>query len=135
MSEATAQSDGSPGQRLDKWLWAARFFKTRSLAAEAIAGGKIHLAGQRVKPARLIRPGDRLEIRKGEVTWEIVVRALNKQRRPASEATQLYEETLESSQRRSREARERRERGVEHAPGAGRPTKRDRRTLARIKGR
>ena len=121
-------------ERLDKWLWAARFFKTRSLAAQAVSGGKVEVAGARAKPARRIRIGERLSIRRGALQWVIVVRGLNRERRPAREAALLYEETPESHARRHREeerrrgeARARRERGL------GRPTKRERRDLERLK--
>lgn len=121
-------------ERLDKWLWAARFFKTRSLAAEAITGGKVQVADQRVKPARLIRTGDRILIRKGELLWEVIVQGLSKERRPAPEAVLLYEETQESKAHRAQEM-ERRQRAAQRAPGTGRPTKRDRRKLTELKGR
>ena len=79
-------ADPADAIRLDKWLWAARFFKTRQLAIEAINGGKVHVDGQRVKPSRVIRAGSRLEIHKESLRWEIEVLAINKQRRPAAEA-------------------------------------------------
>jgi ribosome-associated heat shock protein Hsp15 len=121
-------------ERLDKWLWAARFFKTRSVAAEAITGGKVQVADQRVKPARLIRTGDRILIRKGELLWEVIVQGLSKQRRPAPEAMLLYEETEQSKAYRAQEM-ERRQRAGQRTPGTGRPTKRDRRMLTELKGR
>jgi ribosome-associated heat shock protein Hsp15 len=117
------------GQRLDKWLWAARFFKTRSLAAAAIDGGKVHWNGQRPKPAREVGIGDALDIVAGEQRWTVIVRGLNPQRRPAPEARQLYEETEESQTRRTREQEQRR---LAPTPGAdikGRPTKRDGRRI------
>ena len=110
-------------QRLDKWLWVARFFKTRGLAAEAIAGGKLRWNGQAPKPAREIRLGDEIEIVIGETRWTVIVRGLNEQRRPAPEARQLYEETPESAQRRQQQEELRR---LSPMPGAGlkgRPTK------------
>lgn len=110
-------------QRLDKWLWAARFFKTRSLAADAIEGGKVRWNGQAAKPAREIRVGDELEIAVGEQRWNVVVRGLNPQRRPAPEARLLYAETVESAARRQRLEELRR---LAPMPGAGlkgRPTK------------
>ncbi|MGC1519384.1 MAG: RNA-binding S4 domain-containing protein [Azonexus sp.] len=79
--------------RLDKWLWAARFFKTRSLASDAVDGGKVKLNGAATKPAKDVKLGDRLQIRAGEQDWEIVVQGLNEQRQPASEAQLLYQET------------------------------------------
>ncbi|MGH8547992.1 MAG: RNA-binding S4 domain-containing protein [Methylococcales bacterium] len=87
-------------QRLDKWLWAARFFKTRNLATEAISGGKVHLNGQRCKPGKEVKIGYRLSISKGPYRWELTVTALSKQRRPSSEAALLYEESPESHARR-----------------------------------
>jgi ribosome-associated heat shock protein Hsp15 len=110
-------------QRLDKWLWAARFYKTRSLAADAIDGGKVRWNGQTVKPAREVRPGDELEISAGELRWTVIVRGLNAQRRPAPEARLLYEETAESAARRQQLEEIRR---LAPMPGAGlkgRPTK------------
>jgi ribosome-associated heat shock protein Hsp15 len=116
------------GVRLDKWLWAARFFKTRALALEAINGGKIEADGQRPKPSRLVRPGTRLTIHKGELEWRITVLGVSRQRRPAPEAEALYSEDPASRERRDALVRERRERGVMPV-SPGRPTKRDRRRL------
>ncbi|MBK1723168.1 RNA-binding S4 domain-containing protein [Thiocystis violacea] len=125
----------SPGgeMRLDKWLWAARFFKTRQLAIEAINGGKVQVDGQRAKPSRSIRPGSRLEIHKGSLSWTIEVLAINKQRRPATEAAGLYVEDEASREKRQEIARERRELGGQ--PQEGRPSKRDRRMIQRFTGR
>lgn len=120
--------------RLDKWLWAARFFKTRSLATDAIDGGKVKLNGQATKPAREIKPGDRLHIRASEQDWEIVVIALNEQRRPAPEARTLYEETPESLQQRAKTAELRKLAPTPAPDHKGRPTKRDRRAMARFRG-
>ncbi|MCF1184898.1 RNA-binding S4 domain-containing protein [Marichromatium gracile] len=117
--------------RLDKWLWAARFFKTRQLAVEAINGGKVHVEGQRAKPGRTIRPGNRLEIHKGALTWEIEVVAIDRQRRGATEAATLYVEDEASRLRRQALVHERRERGETH-DRRGRPTKRDRRQIHRF---
>jgi ribosome-associated heat shock protein Hsp15 len=110
-------------QRIDKWLWAARFFKTRSLAAAAIEGGRVKWNGAPVKPARELRPGDELDIVVGELRWTIIVRGLNDQRRPAAEARLLYEETAASVARRERQQEIQR---LAPTPGAdlrGRPTK------------
>ncbi len=120
-------------QRLDKWLWAARFFKTRASAAEAVSGGKVQLAGQRVKPGRRIRTGDRLEIRRGEQRWEVTVRGLAGQRRPAREAALLYEESEESRAARASEEARRRQAALRRRRGLGRPTKRERRELERLR--
>ena len=120
-----------PTLRIDRWLWAARFFKTRSSAAAAVSGGKVHLNGQRTKPAKAVRAGDRLDVRRGDSRWEITVLATAERRGPASEARMLYEEVAESVKRRVREREARRERRLAAAAGAGRPTKRDRRMLDR----
>jgi ribosome-associated heat shock protein Hsp15 len=127
--------DADATQRLDKWLWAARFFKTRPLAVEAINGGKVQVDGQRVKPGRSVRPGNRLTIHKGELEWCIEVQGVSKQRRPAAEAALLYTEDEASRLKRQEIVRERREAG--HAPGPerGRPTKRDRRRIGDFTGR
>src|SRR5687768_13958074 len=87
--------------RLDKWLWAARFFKTRSLAAEAIGGGKVEISGTRPKPSRSVRPGDELTIRRGSYEWTVIVRGVARLRSPASEASALYEETEASRRKRA----------------------------------
>ncbi len=88
--------------RLDKWLWAARLFKTRSLAARAISGGKVQVNGRRVKRASLLGVGDRVRVRKGPYLIEIIVQGLSERRGPASEAARLYEETAESRLERER---------------------------------
>jgi ribosome-associated heat shock protein Hsp15 len=114
---------GERRQRIDKWLWATRFFKTRSLAAAAVDGGRVKWNGQQVKPARDLKPGDELEISAGELRWTVIVRGLNAQRRPAPEARLLYEETAESAARRLQLEEIRR---LAPMPGAGlkgRPTK------------
>ena len=115
--------------RIDKWLWAARFFKTRALAVAAIHAGHVKLNGHTVKPARDLHVGDTLELAVGDAVWTLVVAGLNEQRRPASEAQQLYAETEESRARRetAREARR-----LAPTPGSdlrGRPTKKDRRKI------
>ena len=122
-------------QRIDKWLWAARFFKTRSLAAEAVSGGKVQVGDSRVKPSRRIRAGDRVHIRRGASEWTVTVLGLSLQRRPAREAGLLYQETPESEARRTGEAERARQAAARRARGIGRPTKRDRRELDRLKRR
>ena len=88
--------------RLDKWLWAARFFKTRSLAQQALVGGRVQLNGERTKPAHEVKVGDRVEVRVNEWRWEVKVRALSERRGPAEEASKLYDETEASRAERSR---------------------------------
>ena len=115
--------------RLDKWLWAARFFKTRSLATEAVVAGHVHVGGARVKPAREVRVGDVLEIRRAAVKWTVEVRALAERRGPASEAAALYEETKASQDARERDRLQRRLTVPLGADLGARPTKQDRRRL------
>lgn len=119
--------------RLDKWLWAARFFKTRSLAKAAIEGGKVQLAGRRVKVSREISPGDTLHIRQGWDERVVLVRALSDQRRGAVEAQQLYEETAASVARRESEAAARKAAGGMIERPAHRPSKKQRRQIHRFK--
>jgi ribosome-associated heat shock protein Hsp15 len=131
MSRPAPEQACAADQRLDKWLWAARFFKTRQLATEAINGGKVEVEGQGAKPGRPIRPGAHLIIHKDSLTWDIRVLALASQRRPAAEAALLYEESEASRLRRQELVRERRELGI-LADRPGRPTKRDRRQIERF---
>src|SRR5439155_16462215 len=126
--------------RVDKWLWAARFFKTRSAATEAVLGGHVQVNGARVKPARELAVGDQVQVRVGEQRWTVLVTGLAERRGPASVAATLYDETPESAAERERLRAERR---LARPPGADlgmRPTKRDRRRLdalrqARQRGR
>lgn len=118
--------------RVDKWLWAARFYKTRSLALQAIENGRVKLDDQRVKPAREIKPGDRLTLRIGDFDWVITVRGLSMQRGPAPVAQQLYEEDAESLARRQQQALDRTLNAAPEAAIRGRPTKRDRRLIHRF---
>jgi ribosome-associated heat shock protein Hsp15 len=115
--------------RVDKWLWAARFFKTRALATDAVAAGHVHLNGARVKPAKDVHIGDSLEVRIGTVTWTVAVRALNDKRGSATLAATLYEETAESIAARERHQAERRLARPMGADLGARPTKQDRRRL------
>jgi ribosome-associated heat shock protein Hsp15 len=118
--------------RIDKWLWAARFFKTRALASEAVEGGRVHVNGLRVKPAKEVKPGDSLQIEAGEQRWTVIVRGINARRGPAPEARLMYEETPESVAARIK-AMETRKIAAEPATALhGRPTKRDRRQLDRL---
>lgn len=119
--------------RLDKWLWAARFFKTRSLAKSAIEGGKVQLGGQRVKVSREISVGTVLHIRQGWDERVVVVRALSEQRRGAPEAQLLYEETPESIARREKESAARKAAGGMIERPAQRPNKKQRRQIHRFK--
>ncbi|MCF8178208.1 MAG: RNA-binding S4 domain-containing protein [Sulfuritalea sp.] len=118
-----ADGEEAPRQRIDKWLWAARFFKTRSLAAAAVDGGRIKWNGQSVKPSRELKPGDELEIVAGEQRWTVFVRGVNAQRRPAPEARLLFEETVESVARRQQQQEIRRLAPMPGADLKGRPTK------------
>ena len=120
------------GIRIDKWLWAARFFKTRSLATDAVSGGKVRLNDAPTKPARDVKPGDRLEISNGDRRWEVVVLALSDKRGPAPEARLLYEETAASIAEREAEQLRRKLAREPAAEIHGRPTKRDRRQIDRF---
>ena len=120
--------------RLDKWLWAARFFKTRSLATQAIDNGRVKLNGERAKPAREVKPGDRLDLHVGDFAWALTVRALALQRGPAPVAQALYEEDPTSHARRQQQVSERKLAGNPAAAIKGRPTKRDRRQIHRFTG-
>ena len=119
--------------RIDKWLWAARFFKTRSLAQEAVELGRVRLAGQRLKPSRDVKPGERLTVERGEERFEIFVEKISAVRGPAPVAQTLYRETDESREKRER-ASEMRKIAMEPAStiAKGRPTKRDARLIRRV---
>lgn len=120
--------------RLDKWLWAARFFKTRNLAADAIESGKVHVDGERAKAAKEVRLGAVIYIRRKELEMEVVVRGLSIQRKGAPEAALLYEETPESSARRQEAAVTREAEHARRERGAGRPTKRQLRDIRKFTG-
>jgi ribosome-associated heat shock protein Hsp15 len=121
--------------RLDKWLWAARFFKTRSLAVQAIEGGKVELNGERAKRSKGVQPGDTLRVRLGQYEHEIVVRALSERRGPASEAATLYEETAASRAARERLAIQLKSVTHDFSHEKGRPSKKERRDIHRFRGR
>lgn len=128
------ETPDSTRTRLDKWLWAARFFKARAQATEAVEGGKVHVNGARVKPARPVRVGDTLEIRRGTEAFTVVVRGLSERRGPASEAQQLYDETDESKARRARLQEERRLHAAASPAPDHRPNKQQRRKIIRFTG-
>lgn len=121
--------------RLDKWLWAARFFKTRSIASSEVDAGHVELNGERAKPAKQVKVGDEVRIRIHQVTHVIHVKALSDRRGPATEAQLLYEETEASRRERDRLAEQRRLAPTPAYEEGGRPTKRDRRDMARVKRR
>jgi ribosome-associated heat shock protein Hsp15 len=118
--------------RLDKWLMYARFYKTRSLATAAIAGGKVHLNGERVKPAHLVRPGDRISVSLQGIVAEFDVLGLPSRRGPAAEAATHYAETTASAERRVRLREQQRLAEQSRPRPEGRPDKRDRRRLMRL---
>lgn len=115
--------------RLDKWLWAARFFKTRSLAQQAVESGRVKLNQERVKVSHALKIEDRVSVRVGELEWQVRVKGLSEKRGPAPEARKLYEETAESRAERERRIELRRFSAEPAAEIRGRPTKRDRRRL------
>ena len=130
--------------RIDKWLWAARFFKTRGLAQEAVAGGKVKETGRaggreggrgRIKPAKEISVGDELAIRIGEYEWVVTVKGLSDRRGPAAAAIKLYEESEENRVRRMVQIADRKAQGSVGGERKGRPTKRERRQIIRFKGK
>ena len=126
-------ADDSNSVRVDKWLWAARFFKTRSLATEAVAGGKVEVNGERAKPAKAVKPGDEIRLRIAPYEHILTVRGLGERRGPAAVAQTLYEETADSAAARHRLAEQ-----LRMAPATfvfedrGRPTKKDRRELSKF---
>jgi ribosome-associated heat shock protein Hsp15 len=130
-----ARGDGDEQSvRLDKWLWAARFFKTRSLAKQAVEGGRVQLDGKRVKPARPIHPGEVLDIRRSQDRLEVTVQQLSSKRGPAKVAQTLYVESAASMEaREQRREQAKLERAVAMDPG-GRPSKKDRRRIKQFKG-
>lgn len=132
----TTQGD-SERVRLDKWLWAARFFKTRSLAAQAIAGGKVDVNDAAVKRSKPVQLGDVVRVRKGPYEWVLTVRGLSERRGPPAQAQALYEESEDSKQARAELADQlAAERAAAPTPVyKGRPTKKDRRALSRFKQR
>ncbi len=120
--------------RLDKWLWAARFYKTRAVAAEAIDGGKVDVNGDRAKRARQLVPGDKISIRLGQYEWVVIVRGVSERRGSAPVAQLLYEETVESKTGRAALKVQLDSMPSFFAYGEGKPSKQDRRALRRLKG-
>ncbi len=120
--------------RLDKWLWTARFYKTRRLATDAINGGKIHVNGQRTKPGKDVKIGTKIKISKDRFNWDITVAGINTQRRPAKEAILLYEETEESHAQRQELVLKIREEKHFYADNKTKPNKKERRLIHRFKG-
>ena len=121
--------------RIDKWLWTARFFKTRKLASEAVSGGRVHINGQRCKPAKDIRVGFKLSITKAPYQWDITIMGINSHRRPAKEAVLLYQEEAESFKKRQEQiALVKEQRALTpHAEREHRPNKKQRRQIHRFK--
>jgi ribosome-associated heat shock protein Hsp15 len=118
--------------RIDKWLWAARFFKTRGLAAEAVSGGKVEINGARAKPSRIVRATDQLTIRRGPLEWTVIVKDVAKLRGPSAQAQALYEETEESVRRREAAIAQMKLQRPPEFNSPGRPSKKDRRAMARF---
>lgn len=121
--------------RIDKWLWTARFFKTRRLAADAVLGGKVHVNGQRCKPSKEVKPGIKLSITKEPYQWELTVLAINSHRRPAKEAALLYQEELESISKRQEQIILQKEQRamLPHSEREHKPNKKQRRQIHRFK--
>lgn len=132
----TAHSDQQQHEariRLDKWLWAARFYKTRTLAKEAIEGGKVRYNGQRTKPGKTVEPGARVQLKQGWAEKEVIIQGLSDRRGGAPQAQALYEETRESQARREDEHWQRKIMQAAQMPPARRPNKKQRRELQRLK--
>jgi ribosome-associated heat shock protein Hsp15 len=129
-ADVTREADAPSAKvRLDKWLWAARFFRTRTLAADAVETGQVRVAGERIKPARMLHEGDRVSVRRDGLVWDVVVTALSERRGGAAEAALLYRETEDSAKTRAEEVERRRAARASAPRIDGRPTKRDRRRL------
>jgi ribosome-associated heat shock protein Hsp15 len=120
--------------RIDKYLWAARFYKTRSISTEAIDGGRVRINGERAKPAKEVKAGDRIELRAGDAAYTITVKALADKRGSADIARTLYDETAESTASRQAQAEKRRRFADPAEQIFARPTKKDRRNLDRFRG-
>lgn len=134
-AEAPENTSGPSGKtRLDKWLWAARFFKTRALAADALDGGKVDVNGERAKRAKLVGVGDHIRLRNGPVEWQLHVVDIAERRGSAAIAQQLYEETVDGRTRREAVLEQLRHMPTTFAYGESRPGKSDRRAIRRLKG-
>jgi ribosome-associated heat shock protein Hsp15 len=127
-------TEAADKQRLDKWLWAARFYKTRSLATHAIDGGKVHVNGDRVKSSRTIKIGDKVSVSRDQLKIDVVISGLNLQRRSAPEAQQLYEETVESIERREQKKKVNKLLDNMMTQPSHKPGKKDRRQIAKFLG-
>jgi len=121
--------------RLDKWLWAARFYKTRALAGEAVTGGKVHLSGQRVKPSRSVKIGDCFEVHRGYERYQVIVTDLSERRGSASAAQTLYRETEASIEKRGSEAEKRKLAMMQRPHSESRPDKKQRRQIRQFNGK
>ena len=124
-----AEAEAGAQVRLDVWLWAARFYRTRSLAKQAVETGKVDVAGQRAKPSRTLRVGESLQVSRGDERFDVVVRGLSDSRGPAPQAQALYEETAESKARREEQRRQRAAMRDGYKPPEHRPDKRARRLI------
>jgi len=134
-ADDTDDDDSPPGKvRVDKWLWAARFFKTRVLAAEAVDGGKVEVNGERAKRAKLVQAGDHVQLRNGAIEWQLVVRDIAARRGSAEIAQGLYEETADGKRRRELLQEQLRNMPTAFAYGESRPGKHDRKAIRRLKG-
>jgi ribosome-associated heat shock protein Hsp15 len=129
---AMIDDDSSEDIRLDKWLWAARFFKTRSLAAGAVTGGKVAIKGDRTKPSRIVRIEDTLTIRRGPYEWTVIVKSASRLRDPAPQAQMLYKETEESLRQREAAIAQLKLERLPEFDSPHRPSKKDRRAIARF---
>jgi ribosome-associated heat shock protein Hsp15 len=121
--------------RLDTWLWAARFFKTRAIAAQAISSGKVHLMGQKIKPARRVKIDECYEVRRGQERMEIIVMGLSERRGPALQAQSLYKETEVSIVRRAHESEQRKLAAMQRPVSEGKPNKKERRKIRQFSGK
>lgn len=127
------KEQSSPDVRLDKWLWAARFYKTRALAREMIEGGKVHYNGQRSKPSKIVELNATLTLRQGNDERTVIIKAITEQRRPAAEAVEMYEETAESVAKREKMALARKMNALTMPHPDRRPDKKERRDLMKFK--